>query len=188
LEAYWNVNIAERASVRAAAPRDIDAIVGIVNEAIASRVALDEHPKTREDGKLWFSTHDERYVMLVAVDTEGHVVGFGSLNRYLPEHDACSGVATMWCFLASGAQRRGLGTLLVSELERHARTHAFHKIIARTFPANRGSRRLLRNFGYRVVGVHKRDAVIDGTYTDIMVLEKLLSVGHYKLGNPGTFE
>ena len=76
----------------------------------------------------------------------------------------------------------------MSELERHARTHAFHKIIARTFPANRGSRRLLRNFGYRVVGVHKRDAVIDGTYTDIMVLEKLLSVGHYKLGNPGTFE
>ena len=119
---------------------------------------------------------------------EGHVVGFGSLNRHLPEHDACSGVATLWCFLASGAQRRGLGTLLVSELERHARNHAFHKIVARTFPANRGSRRLLRNFGYRVVGVHKRDAVIDGTYTDIMVLEKLLSPGHYKLGNPGTFE
>jgi len=183
------VNIAERTSVRAATRDDIAAIVAIVNEAIASRVALDEKPKTLADGKAWFESHDARYVMLVSVDDAGVISGFGSLNRHLPEHDACSGVASLWCFLASGAQRRGVGTLLVGELERQARQNDFHKIVVRTFPANRGSRRLLRNFGYRVVGVYKRDAVIDGTYTDVMVLEKLLSPGHYRgIGEADTFE
>lgn len=188
LEGYWNVNIAERARVRPATLRDIGAIVAIMNDAIASRVAFDEQPKTKEDGKRWFAEHDARYAMLVAVDDEGNVCGFGAINRYHGEHDSHGGVASFKCFLASGAQRRGLGTVLMGEIERHARQNGFHKLVVRTFPANRGSRRLLRNFGYRVVGVYKRDAIIDGAYVDVMALEKLLSPGHYRIGNPGPTE
>jgi phosphinothricin acetyltransferase len=188
LEAYWNVNIAERSRVRPATPDDIPGILAIMNDAIASRVAFDEQPKSLEDAKRWYAEHDERYAMLVAVDDAGHVCGFGAINRYHGNHDSHGGVASIKCFLATGAQRRGLGTLLMGEMERHARQHGFHKLVVRTFPANRGSRRLLRNFGYRVVGVYKRDGVIDGAYVDVMALEKLLSPGHYRIGNPGTPE
>lgn len=188
MEPYWNVNIAERACVRLATLRDLDAIVAIMNEAIASRVAFDQTPKTHDDGKRWFAEHDARYAMLVAVDDEGTVCGFATLNRHHPEDDSHQGVASIKCYLASGAQRRGLGTLLLGEIERHARRNDFHKLVVRTFPANRGSRRLLRNFGYRVVGVYKRDGIVDGAYIDVMALEKLLSPGHYRIGNPGTPE
>ena len=188
VEAYWNLNIAERARVRPATAHDVDAIVAIMNEAIASRVAFDQTPKTREDGKRWFAEHDDRYALLVAVDNEGTVCGFGTLNRHHSEDDSHQGVASIKCYLASGAQRRGLGTLLLGEIERHARRNDFHKLVVRTYPANRGSRRLLRNFGFRVVGVYKRDGIVDGTYIDVMALEKLLSPGHYRIGNPGTPE
>jgi hypothetical protein len=33
-----------------------------------------------------------------------------------------------------------------------------------------------------VVGVHRRDAVIGGNYIDVMLLEKLLSPGRYRIG------
>jgi phosphinothricin acetyltransferase len=116
------------------------------------------------------------------------VIGCASLNRYHPEFDTSSGVADVKCFLGLGVQRKGIGTMLLAELERHARHNNFHKLVARAFPTNRGSRRLLRKFGFRVVGVHKRDAVIDGDYIDVMILEKLLSPGRYRVGVPGQIE
>jgi len=184
LSAVWNARIAERTSVRRARREDIPTIVTILNEAIAARAALDERPKTTADLERWFEEHDDRYVVLVSVDEDAHVVGFAALNRYQPEHDVYGGVADLATYLASGAQHRGLGSRLLTELEAHAKRNDFHKLVARTFPANRGSRRLLRKFGYRVVGVYKRDAVVDGAYVDVMILEKLLSPGRYRIGVP----
>jgi len=188
LSAVWNASIAERTSVRRARREDIPAIATIVNEAIAARAAFDAHPKPVADLERWFAEHDERYVVLVSVDEDGHVVGCASLNRYQQPHDIYGGVADVTCYLASGAQHRGLGSKLVTELEAHARRNDFHKLNARTFPANRGSRQLLRKFGFRVVGVYKRDAVVDGDYVDVMILEKLLSPGRYKVSVPGEIE
>jgi len=178
----------ERATIRRATEADVETLVTIVNEAVAARTAFDQEPQSHADVLRWFHEHDGRYLMLVAVDEEGHVLGCASLNRYHPQYDTGAGVADITLFLALGAQRRGLGTRLLTELERHARHHDFHKIVARTFPANRSSRRLLNKFGYRVVGVHRRDAVIDGDYVDVMLLEKLLSPGRYRVGIPSDAE
>jgi L-amino acid N-acyltransferase YncA len=188
LSAVWNARIAERTTVRRARREDVAAIVTIVNEAIAAREAFDVHPKTAADMVRWFDEHDGRYAVLINVDEEGHVVGFAALNRYQPTHDIYAGVADVTVFIASGAQHRGLGSRLLTEIETHARQNDFHKLVARAFPANRGSRRLLRKFGYRVVGVYKRDAVVDGDYVDVMILEKLLSPGRYRVGVPGDIE
>ncbi len=175
---------AERTTIRRASVKDIPALASIVNDAVAARSAFDEKPQSEAGIRRWFDEHDGRYVLLVAVDPDGEVIGCASLNRYHPEFDTSSGVADVKCFLGLGVQRRGIGSMLVAELERHARQHDFHKLVARAFPANRGSRKLLRKFGFRVVGVHKRDAVIDGDYVDVMLLEKLLSPGKYRVGVP----
>jgi L-amino acid N-acyltransferase YncA len=188
LSAVWNATIAERTSVRGAVRTDIPAITTIVNEAIAARAAFDERPKSLADLEHWFAEHDERYGILVSVDDKGTVVGFASLNRYQAPHDIYGGVADVTCYLASGAQHRGLGSRLLAALETLARRNNFHKLVARTFPANRGSRRLLRKFAFRVVGVYKRDALVDGDYIDVMILEKLLSLGRYKVSAPGDIE
>ena len=184
LSSVWNARIAERSNVRMAKRDDLPAILTILNEAIAARAEFDEHAKTTADIKRWFDQHDERYAVLVTADESGHVVGFGALSRYEGDHDAYRGVAEITAYLASGAQHRGLGTRLMTELEAHAKRSEFHKTVVRTNPANRGSRRLLRKFGYRVVGVLKRDAFMDGAYVDVMILEKLLSLGRYRIGVP----
>jgi L-amino acid N-acyltransferase YncA len=188
LSAVWNATIAERTNVRRAVRADVPVITTIVNEAIAARAAFDERPKSLADLERWFAEHDDRYVVLVSVDEKGTVVGCASLNRYQAPHDIYGGVADVTCFLASGAQHRGLGSRLLAELETAARHNNFHKLVARTFPANRSSRRLLRKFAFRVVGVYKRDAVVDGDYVDVMILEKLLSPGRYKVSAPGDIE
>jgi phosphinothricin acetyltransferase len=180
--------LGDRASIRHATFKDVPQLVSIMNEAIAGGTGLDEKPKTIHQIERWYEEHDKRYVVLVAADETGHVLGCGSLNRYHPEFDSCAGVADVTCFLGIGAQRRGLGSRLMTELERHARQHGFHKLSARTSPASRSVRRLLRKFAFRVVGVHRRDAVIGGNYIDVMLLEKLLSPGRYRVGVPSDGE
>src|ERR1051325_7597994 len=68
--------------IRKAAAPDLEAIRDIYNEAILTTTAtFDTEPKTLEERQQWFSGHDERHPVLVAV-LEGRVVGWASINPW----------------------------------------------------------------------------------------------------------
>ena len=114
---------------REATPADVPTIARIWNEGIADRIAtLDEDPKTEADVDAWFADHDARYAVTVALDADGHVVGWASLNRY-SDRRAYAGVADLSIYIARESRGQGIGKQLLRALEVRAKQNEFHKIV-----------------------------------------------------------
>jgi L-amino acid N-acyltransferase YncA len=69
-------------TIRQASKDDLTAITEIYNEAIHKTVAtFDTTPKTREEQKIWFTSHGPKNPILV-VEHDGRVVGWASLSMW----------------------------------------------------------------------------------------------------------
>jgi L-amino acid N-acyltransferase YncA/protein-tyrosine-phosphatase len=160
--------------VRSATAADLDAIGRIYNEGIEDRIAtLDVNPKTADDMAAWWSAHHGRHAVLVAVSQAGDVVGWASLNPY-SNRCAYAGVADLSVYVARGVRGTGVGSLLLHALEKTAKAHDFHKIVLFTFTFNAGGQGLYRKLGYREVGTFHEMGKLDGTFVDVMAMEKTL--------------
>ncbi|HZO95022.1 MAG TPA: arsinothricin resistance N-acetyltransferase ArsN1 family A [Candidatus Baltobacteraceae bacterium] len=160
--------------VRSARDDDLDAIRHVYNQGIEDRIAtLDEEPKSREDIAAWWAQHQGRYAVLVADDANGAVVGWAALNPY-SHRCAYRGVADLSIYVAREARGRGVGSALLSALERTANQHAFHKIVLFALTSNVVGQRLYRRFGYREVGVFREQGRLDGRFVDVVAMEKIV--------------
>ena len=161
-------------NVRSATGADLGAIGRIYNEGIEDRIAtLDEDPKTADDMAGWWAAHQGRYAVLVAESPSGEIAGWASLNPY-SHRCAYAGVADLSVYVARGARGTGVGSLLLSALEKTANAHDFHKIVLFTFTFNAGGQGLYRKLGYREVGVFHEMGKLDGKFVDVMAMEKTL--------------
>jgi L-amino acid N-acyltransferase YncA len=159
--------------VRRAAIGDLDAIRRIYNEGIEDRMAtLEARPKSARDVTQWWSQHDGRYAVLVSIDARD-VVGWASLNRF-SHRCAHDGIADLSVYVARSHRGRGIGTGLLFELERIARSGAFHKIVLYALNANAHGKRLYRRAGFEKVGVFRQHGVLEGRHVDVVAMEKLL--------------
>ncbi|REE81583.1 phosphinothricin acetyltransferase [Paenibacillus taihuensis] len=159
--------------VRKATSSDIQEILHIYNQGIEDRIAtLEVEPKDVSYMENWFNAHSERYSVLVAL--EGNViVGWASLNKYSPR-SAYDGVADLSIYIERKHRGKGIGSILLTELEEAALRSGFYKIVLFTFPFNGQGQGLYRKKGYREVGTFFNQGVIDNKYIDVMAMEKLL--------------
>ncbi len=160
--------------VRSAAIADLEAIRSIYNEGIADRIAtLDEEPKSPDDMAAWWTAHQQRFGVLVAANTDGTIIGWASINPY-SHRCAYAGVADLSIYVARSARGTGVGTKLLRELEKTAKSRAFHKIVLFTLALNPGGQGLYRKLGYREVGTFREQGRLDGRFVDVMAMEKIL--------------
>jgi len=160
--------------IRFAAAHDLAAIRRIYNEGIVDRIAtLDLDEKSDDEIASWWNDHDERYTVLVA-ERDGEIVGWASLNRY-SHRCAYDCVADLSIYVERAARGGGVGSALLTELERTAAEREFHKIVLFTFAFNDGGQRLYRARGYREVGLFREQGKLDGRFVDVMAMEKLLT-------------
>ena len=77
---------ASAVTVRPATREDLPAILDIYNEAVLHTTATyDYEPRTLDDRVAWFEDHRANgYPVFVAVNDDGHMVGWGALNQYRP--------------------------------------------------------------------------------------------------------
>ena len=69
--------------VRLAEPDDAESIRRIYNaEVLGSTATFDLRARTPEEQAAWMAEHQGTYPVVVAVDDEGTVLGFGSLSTY----------------------------------------------------------------------------------------------------------
>jgi L-amino acid N-acyltransferase YncA len=155
---------------RAASPEDAEAIARIYNEGIEDRIATFE-TSLREVREIeaWF---DEAHPVMV-VEEDGAVISFANTSAY-SARECYSGVAEFSVYTASEARGRGAGTLAMEALLEAAKEAGFWKLVARVFVENTPSRELLLSLGFREVGVHEKHARLDGTWRDVVVVERLL--------------
>ena len=156
---------------RSATADDAPRIAAIYNEGIEDGIATFEtRRRTAGDIAQWFG---RRFPIVVVENGGGEVIAFSSTSEYRPR-ECYAGVAEFSVYVARAARRRGAGRLAVEQLIDEARHAGFHKLVSRVFPENEASRALLKQVGFREVGVYERHGQLAGVWRDTVIVERLL--------------
>ena len=163
----------EEFRTRLASINDLASILKIYNQGIEDRIAtLEEDQKDIGYMTEWFYNHNGRFAVIV-IQNNDEIVGWASLNPY-SNRCAYAGVADLSIYIKRDYRGRGVGSLLLKEIECSAILNQFYKIVLFTFPFNNSGQGLYRKNGYREVGVFKNQGKLDGCFVDVMIMEKIL--------------
>jgi L-amino acid N-acyltransferase YncA len=155
---------------RPATLEDAEAIARIYNEGIQDRVATFEtRLRSADDIHAWF---DGVHPVLV-VEEGNDVVAFAATSTYRPR-ECYAGVAETSVYVARSFRRRGAGSFALLALIQAAQQAGFWKLVSRIFPENAASRGLVRELGFREVGVYEKHGQLDGQWRDVVIVERLL--------------
>jgi phosphinothricin acetyltransferase len=158
--------------IRQAVISDAAAITSIYNEGIAERGATFEtDPRRVTDIEARFAD-EARFPILVA-EADGRVISWAGLSSYRPRR-CYAGIAEFSIYLDRSARGRGAGRRLLDALIDAARERGYWKLVSRVFPFNTASRALCRACGFREVGVYEKHACLDGRWTDVVIVERLI--------------
>ena len=161
-------------AVRLARPDDAEAIRAIYNlEVTESTVTFDLVPRTLEDQLAWLHQRTGAHVVLVAVDDDDQVVGYGSLSAYKARAAYATTVEDS-VYVARGSQGQGVGRLLLGELVATATAHGFHSMVARIVGGHDASIRLHAALGFEIVGTEREIGRKFGRWLDVVLMQKLL--------------
>ena len=138
--------------IREVTDADLSFVMELVNREIErSAFVYAEVPVTLEERQGWLASHRAAGLpVLLATDVNGAPLGWASLSPYRASSGYRHTVEAS-VYVASGAQRRGVASRLLSTLETWASTHDKHVIIASIDAENVASITLFERFGYREV-------------------------------------
>jgi L-amino acid N-acyltransferase YncA len=160
-------------SVRPARGGDAEAICLIYNQGIEDRVAtLETELRTPGERLEWLTARSPRHPVLVAT-ADGHVVGWGSLNRFNPR-PAYDHVADLSVYVERRWRGRGVGRRLLEALVDTARQLGYHKMVLAAFPTNAAGMALYARLGFTRVGVYREQGRLDDRWVDVVIMERLL--------------
>jgi L-amino acid N-acyltransferase YncA len=157
--------------VRPMLARDWGDVAAIYEEGIRTRMATFETvvPEWEDWDRVHLTAH-----RLVA-EQHGEVVGWAALGP-ASRRNVYAGVTETSTYVTARAQRQGIGRALLEALTRGADLDGIWTIQAGVFPENRASLALHRACAFRVVGVRERIGKLDGTWRDVVLLERRSAV------------
>ncbi|HEX5500647.1 MAG TPA: arsinothricin resistance N-acetyltransferase ArsN1 family A [Thermomicrobiales bacterium] len=161
--------------IREATLEDAPAIARIYNQGIEDRVAtLETQLRSPAERTEWLAARQPRHPVLVAVDGDGAVLGWASLNNFNPR-PAYDHVGDFSVYVARERRGRGVGDALLGALVERARALGYHKLVLAAFPTNAPGMRLYERHGFATVGVYHEQGMLDGRWVDVVVMEKVLA-------------
>lgn len=153
-----------------ATPADASAIARIYNQGIEDRIATYETTlRSPEDIQAWF---DGKHPIVVAEDDQ-KIIAFASTSGYRPR-PCYAGIAECSVYVEREVRGRGVGRATLEALLDAAEEAGFWKLVSRVFVENTASRALIRSLGFREVGIYYKHARLDGVWTDVVIVERLL--------------
>jgi phosphinothricin acetyltransferase len=158
---------------RPATSDDAAAIARIWNEGIEDRVATFEtEPRRADEIARWIREKAVRYPTVV-VEDEGGVIAWAAASQYRPR-ECYDGVGEFSVYVARDARGRGAGRVAMVALIAESESAGLWKLVSRVFPENAASLALLRGVGFREVGTYRRHAKLDGSWRDVVIVERLI--------------
>jgi L-amino acid N-acyltransferase len=159
--------------IRDAQRSDLDAINDIYNHyVINSTCTAQTEPEPREGRDQWFAEHTGKYSVIVA-ESEGHVVGWGSLSKYHRRYAYWPTVEDS-IYVRYDMLHKGIGKALLEELILKARENGFHSIMGVISSEQLASIKLHESYGFKEVG-HLREVELkfnrrlDVTFMQLML-------------------
>lgn len=155
---------------RLATAADAAAIAVIYNQGIADRTATFEtRLRTAAEVRGWFTAA----YPIVAVEELGKVIAFAATAQYRTR-ECYAGIAEFSVYVAREKRRRGAGRLAMQALLQEAQRRGFWKLLSRIFVENTASRALVRDLGFREVGIYHKHGKLDGRWRDVVIVEYLI--------------
>ena len=159
--------------VRSATVEDAPAVLEIYNhEVLTSTVTFDLVPRTLAEQESWITDRSGAHVVLV-VEDEGEVVGFGALSQYRERAGYATTVEDS-VYVHEHHRGKGVGRLLLAELVERATAHGFHALMAKVVGDHQASINLHAAAGFEVVGHEREVGRKFGRWLDVVLLERLL--------------
>jgi L-amino acid N-acyltransferase YncA len=187
---------------RPAGAQDAADIARIYNQGIEDRLAtLETELRTAEERAQWLVARGQRYPVIVAerttepetpwhrpptlqaglagpatkdpAATDPATTGWASLNVF-NAREAYRFVADISVYVDRGWRGKGVGGVLLVRLVELGREHGFHKLVLSAFPFNQAGMALYEKFGFRTVGIYREQGMLDGTWVNTIVMERLL--------------
>jgi len=154
-------------SIEQMVERDWPAVRAIYEEGINTGNATFE--KSPPEWTSWDAGH-LRICRLVARSGDD-VLGWAALS---PVSSRCvyAGVAEVSVYVAGQAQRRGIGTKLLTSLVEASEREGIWTLQAGIFPENIPSVELHKRHGFRIVGTRERLGSMDGRWRDVLLMER----------------
>jgi L-amino acid N-acyltransferase YncA len=156
---------------RPATLEDAAAIARIYNEGIEDRIATFEtRARTVDDVRAWF---DGIHPIVVVQDGQ-EVIAFGATSTYR-SRECYAGIAETSVYVARSHRRKGAGRIALRALIDAAAQAGFWKLLSRIFPENTPSRALVRELGFREVGIYEKHGQLNGEWRDVVIVERLIT-------------
>jgi phosphinothricin acetyltransferase len=160
---------------RLASLDDAAAMAEIYNfEVENSTATMDLVPRTLSDQRQWIADRSGAFSALVAVTSNGEIVGFAALSPF-KERAAYRPTVEDSIYVHRDFARQGIGRQLLSELLNMASTSGFHSVMARIEASGTASQALHASLGFRRVGEEIEVARKFNRWLDIVVMQRLLS-------------
>ena len=153
--------------IRGLSLRDWPEVARIYAEGIATGNATFETEVP--SWEAWNAGHlaEHRFV----ADSNGEVVGWIAVA---PVSSRCcyAGVAEVSAYVGTNARGRGIGAALLERLIESTERAGIWTLETGVFPENEPSLALLKRFGFREVGIRERIGQLDGSWRDVIFLER----------------
>ncbi|MBV6458813.1 MAG: L-methionine sulfoximine/L-methionine sulfone acetyltransferase [Fimbriimonadaceae bacterium] len=154
-------------TIRALTSDDWPAVKRIFEAGIATKQATFETQSPTWDG--WNGSHlaGGRFV----AEIDGEIVGWVAFS---PTSDRCvyGGVVENSVYIDPAHAGKGIGRTLLNAAIEWSETNDIWTIQAGIFPENEASVRLHQSCGFRIVGNRERLGKMDGSWRDVLLLER----------------
>ncbi|MFF5371301.1 GNAT family N-acetyltransferase [Streptomyces sp. NPDC013187] len=163
--------------VRPGVEGDLEALTALYNHYVGeTAITFDTAIFTPEERRPWLLSHPEdgphRLMVATEPDTQ-EVLGYATSSPFQMRPAYATSVETS-VYVAPGAGRRGVGTLLYTALFEALSGEDVHRAYAGIVPPNEASARLHERFGFRHVGTYREVGRKFGRYLDVAWYEKPL--------------
>jgi phosphinothricin acetyltransferase len=162
-------------TVRKAEVSDLSVITSIYNWAVENTTAtFDINKQTEEQRKEWFDKHTGKHPLIVAL-SDGEVAGYCSLSLFR-EKEAYKRTAEVSVYVHPSYQKKGIGTILLSDIIERGKKLGYHAIIAGITSDNDVSMRMHQKAGFKKCGHLNEVGFKFGKWLDVVFYELLLEV------------
>jgi len=126
-----------------------------------------------EEERRYLESLSPREAFHVAVDAEGGIVGFQSVDLWSPSLKSMAHVGQVGTFLLPEWRGRGAGRQLWSVTEPFARNAGYRKLVIQVRASNTSAQAFYGRLGFQECGRLTRQVVIDGIEDDEVLMEVL---------------
>lgn len=162
--------------VRSAQPEDAAAIVTIFNPIIESgKYTVFDSAFTVEAERDYIVSFPARGVFHVAVrQTDNKIVGFQSLEPFATYTHAFDHVGVVGTYVDLAERGQGIARQLFAATFEAARQKGYEKIFTFIRADNPAALATYQRQGFQIIGTARRQAKINGSYVDELMVEKFL--------------